>query len=198
MGKAWDAVFMLPRAIGWVGKQAELNASLVHLGEGWQLIPQAITKWCTEPKGTGCPDSIPFHLQHHHLTSAVRTSLWGQQGTQLLLYDGRCPGMTLGCPTRNEAKNYKKAKTKTRGIKNCAQPHPHHLCPHQIAGLRVTEVQHHLHQCHQGLIDLVIPGIHTTADNTTKSPKAIWKSTCQFSRMRTWKMLSPTKVGTGI
>ena len=49
--------------------------------------------------------------------------------------------------------------------------HPFHL--HWITGLRVTEVQYQLpHWCHQSLIDLEAPGIHTVA-NTTGSLEAI-------------------------
>ena len=44
LGEAQDATFMLSGAISWVGKQAQLNANPVSLGEGWQLIAQAITK----------------------------------------------------------------------------------------------------------------------------------------------------------
>ena len=43
-GKAQDAMFMLSRTIGWVSKQAQLKANPLSLGEGWQLIVQAITK----------------------------------------------------------------------------------------------------------------------------------------------------------
>ena len=50
---------MLSGAIGWVGKQVQLNASPVSLGEGWQLITQAITEQQTEPRGPRHPRSIP-------------------------------------------------------------------------------------------------------------------------------------------
>ena len=58
LDNVWDAVFMLSGAIGWVGKQAQLNANLISLGEGWQLITQAITKWCIKPRGPRHPHSI--------------------------------------------------------------------------------------------------------------------------------------------
>ena len=48
--------------------------------------------------------------------------------------------MTQGCCTRNEAKHYKKARIEARGNDNYGPPHPHCLHPHQIMGLRVTEV----------------------------------------------------------
>ena len=35
LGEVQDAAFMLSGAISWVGKQAELSANLVSLGEGW-------------------------------------------------------------------------------------------------------------------------------------------------------------------
>ena len=82
--------------------------------------------------------------------------------------------MTLGHCTKNEAKHHRKAKTEAGGNKSYGQPHPHHLCPHWIMGLRVTEVWHQLlHQCHQGLIDLEVPGIQTMADDATGDPEAI-------------------------
>ena len=53
-------------------------------------------------------------------------------------------------------------------------PQPHCLHPHWIKGLQVTEVQCQLpHQCHQGLIDLDVPGMQTMADDTRGSPEAI-------------------------
>ena len=60
LGKAWDAMFMLSGAISWVGKQAQLNANLVSLGEGWWLITQAITERHIKPRGPGHPHSIPL------------------------------------------------------------------------------------------------------------------------------------------
>ena len=68
----------------------------------------------------------------------------------------------------------KKARTKAKGNENYWQTHPCCLCPHQIMSLRVTKVQGQLlHQCHQGLIDLEVPGIHTTANEAAGSPEAI-------------------------
>ena len=59
LGEAWNTTFMLSGAISWVGKQAQLSANLVSLGEGWQLIAQAITKGCIKPRGSGHPCLIP-------------------------------------------------------------------------------------------------------------------------------------------
>ena len=44
LGEVQDAMFMLSGAISWVGKQAQLNANPVSLGEGWWLITQTITE----------------------------------------------------------------------------------------------------------------------------------------------------------
>ena len=41
------------------GKQALLSANSISLGEGQQLISQAITKKCIKPRGPGHPHSIP-------------------------------------------------------------------------------------------------------------------------------------------
>ena len=58
LGKVWDATFTLSGAICWVGKQAQLNANPVSLGEGQWLIAQAITKWCIKPRWPRHPHSI--------------------------------------------------------------------------------------------------------------------------------------------
>ena len=60
------------------------------------------------------------------------------------------------------------------GVTSYGQPHPCLLCPHKIVDSIVTEVQHQLpHQCHQGAIDLEVPGIHTMADGPAESLGAI-------------------------
>ena len=59
LGEVCDVMFMLSGAMSWVGKQAQLNASGLILWEDWQLIAQAITKWCAEARGLGCPHSHP-------------------------------------------------------------------------------------------------------------------------------------------
>ena len=59
LGKAWDAAFTLSGAISWVGKQGQLSTKPVCLGDGWQLITQAITEGHIKPRGPGCPHSIP-------------------------------------------------------------------------------------------------------------------------------------------
>ena len=194
LGKTWDTMFTLSGAIYWVGKHAQLNANLVSLGEDWQLITQGVTKWCNKPRGPGHPCSIPpasapfnFHNQNQFP--------WAVRPSTPVEWRGD-PSVTLGHHTRTEAKHYR--KTEAKGDENYGQTHPCCLCCHQIVGFRVIEVQHQLlHQCHQGLIDLEVPGVHTEANDTTGSLEATWKSTCQSSSMRTWKTLSPTKVGVG-
>ena len=59
LGEVQDAMFTLSGAISWVGKQAQLNANPVSLGEGWWLITQTITEWHIEPRGPEHPCSIP-------------------------------------------------------------------------------------------------------------------------------------------
>ena len=60
------------------------------------------------------------------------------------------------------------------GEKRYGQPHSHQLHPCQIVDSKVTKVQHQLpHQCHQGLRDWEVPGIHTMADGPAENPKAI-------------------------
>ena len=59
LGEAWDAVFSLSGAISWIGKQAQLSTKPVSLGDGQQLIAQAITEGHIKPRGPGHPCSIP-------------------------------------------------------------------------------------------------------------------------------------------
>ena len=82
--------------------------------------------------------------------------------------------MAPGWCTKNEARHCSEAKIKARGNESYGQPNPHHLCPHQIMGSRVTEVWYQLLcWCHQGLIDLEVPGICTMANDTAGSLEAI-------------------------
>ena len=123
LGKARIASSTLSGAICWVGKQALLSANLVSLGEGWQLIAQAITEKHIEPRGPGHPFPIPpastpfnFNNKGHSPQVAGPSApieLWG------------CPSRTLGHHTRNEAECCR--KTEAKGNKNYGQPCPHHL-----------------------------------------------------------------------
>ena len=62
LGEVRDTVFILSEIIAWVGKQVQLNTKPVSLGEGRQLIIQAIMKGNIEPRGSGHPCSIPSAL----------------------------------------------------------------------------------------------------------------------------------------
>ena len=183
--------------VGWFGKQAHLNTNPVTLGEGWQLITQAITEWCIEPRRPSHPHSIqPASLPFNFCTQdqSPQTAKHKMQ-----LNDGKQLGLTQGCGTRNKTMHYKKARTKARGNETSGPPHPHCPHPHQIMGLRVTKFQCRLPpQCQWGPIALEVQVIHTMADNAAGSPEVTWRSTCQSSKMRTWKMPSPTKDCTGI
>ena len=59
LGEAWDTIFTLSGAISWVGKQAQLSAKPSSLGDGQQMIAQAITEGHIEPRGPSHPHSIP-------------------------------------------------------------------------------------------------------------------------------------------
>ena len=72
LGKAWDAMFTLSKAISCVGKQVQLNTNVKSLRECWQLFAQAITKWCVEARGPGCP--------HSHLPALPPFSFHNQDG----------------------------------------------------------------------------------------------------------------------
>ena len=75
MGEVWDTMFTLSGTISWVGKQAQLSAKPVSLGDCWQLIVQAITGGPIELREPGHPHSIspastPFNFCNQDL------SLW--------------------------------------------------------------------------------------------------------------------------
>ena len=59
LGEAQDAAFMLSGTISWVGKWAQFSAKPASMGDGWQLITQAITEGHIKPRGPGHPCSIP-------------------------------------------------------------------------------------------------------------------------------------------
>ena len=72
LGEARDATFTLSGIIAHVGKQTQLNAKPVILGEGRWLITQDITEGHSEPRGPDCPCSIPptlmpFSFQNQEL-----------------------------------------------------------------------------------------------------------------------------------
>ena len=92
LGEAWDAAFTLTGAINWDGKQAHLNANPVSLGEGKQLITQAITIWYIKPRGPGHPRSIlatpsPFNF------CTQDQSPWTAKH-KMQLNDRKLPGVT--------------------------------------------------------------------------------------------------------
>ena len=59
LGEAHNAMFTLSDTTGCVGKQAQLSTKAVSLGDGQQLITQAITRGHIEPREPSCPNSIP-------------------------------------------------------------------------------------------------------------------------------------------
>ena len=151
LGKAWDTTFTLSGAISWVGKQAQLNANPVSLGEGWQLIAQAITEWCIKPRGPRHPCSIP---------PASPLFSFCNQGE--FPWGVRVPTATewLEVPGHNHQASY----CDWAWALQCSWEHshrqwdlwaspPHHH--HWILGLIVTKAQCQLlHQCHLDLIGL--------------------------------------------
>ena len=135
---------------------------------------------------------IPFHLHQHHSTFIINTLLHDHQSSQQPLDDGVCWHLATEQNTRSEVGCHSKAKIKARGNESNRWPHPSHLSSCQIMDLKVTEVQ-----CHQCLRDREVLGIHIVADGPAGNPEAIWKSTCQSSRMRMLRTPSHTKVGAG-
>ena len=181
LGEVWDATFTLSGAISWVGKQAQLSAKPVSLGNIWRLIAQAIIEGHIVPKELCHP--FPPHLHQHHPISIIKTCLHDQPTSQQQLDDGRCPGLALDQYFRSKVRCHSKAGTETRDNENYGRLHPSHLCSHQIMNLKVTEVQHQLlHQWHQCLRDWKVLGIHAMADSPIGNPKAIWRYICWSSK----------------
>ena len=81
LGESQNAMFTLLGGISWVGKQAQLNTNELSLWEGWQLIVQAITEWCIEGRGPGCPIHICLH--YHHLGFAIRMGPHRKRGSRM-------------------------------------------------------------------------------------------------------------------
>ena len=161
---------------------------------GW--LPKPSPKDTSNQKGL--VTLIPFCPCQHCWIFVKKTHLHDQQTSQYLLNNGRYPDLATDQYTRSKVGYHSEAEIKTRGNEIYGWPHPSHLCPCQIMDLKVTEVHHQLpHQCHQCLRDWEILGIHAMANSPTGNPEAIWRSTCQSSKMRTLRTLSHTKVGTG-
>ena len=141
---------------------------------------------------------IPSHLLQHHSISVIKPCLHNQQTSQWLLNDGRCPNLMLTQYIRSKAGHHSEAGTEARDNKSYAWSHLSHLPSHQIMDSKVTEVQHQLpHQWHQCLRDWEVLGVHTMADSPVGNLEAMWRSTCQSTRVRTQRMTSHTKAGAG-
>ena len=166
-------MFTLSGTISWVGKQAQLSAKPVSLGDGQLLIAHAITEGHIEPRGPGHPHSIPsastpfnFHNQDF--------SFHDQQTSHQLLNDGRCPDLAFSQYIRSEVRHHSKARIEAGGNESYGWLNPSHLHSHQIMDSKVKEVQHQLlHQWHQCLRDWKVLGIHAVADGPTGNLEAI-------------------------
>ena len=77
LGEVWDAVFMLSGTISLVSKPAQLNAKPASLGDGQQLITQAIIEGHIKPRGPII--LIQFHRLQHHLIFVTKIYLHGLQ-----------------------------------------------------------------------------------------------------------------------
>ena len=102
-----DITFTLSGVIAWVGKQVQLSTKPVNLGNGRQLITEAITEGHIEPKEPGHPCSVPpaltlfsFHDQDSSPCSAS-SDCWMMGGT-LVWPSGRTAGMKLSATARLE------------------------------------------------------------------------------------------------
>ena len=104
LGEARDAAFTLCEVIIWVGKQSQLETKPVSLGDGWQLIAQAITEGHIEHSGPGYPCSTtPVSTSFNFcnptcLHDALIFSQW--------LNNWRCLSLPLGKYHRSEADHH--------------------------------------------------------------------------------------------
>ena len=194
LGKARDTTFTLSRISAWVGKQAQFSAKSVSLGDGRQLIVQAIAEGHIKPRGPGHPHSIPpvstpFNFHNQDMLP---------QSVNFLVSTKQWEVPWLRQDSRSEALHHSKARTEARDDRSYGWLHPSHLHFHQIMDLRVTWAQCQLHhQCHQCLRGWEDQGIHALADAPTRNQEAIWRSTCQSLRMRTRRMPLHIRVGIG-
>ena len=197
LGVVQDAMFILLGAIGWVDKQAHLNANPVSLGEGWWLITQAITKWYIKSRGPGHPQSIqpvslPFNFGNKDQSPQTAKHKNAAEQWEVTRCDSRPSYQEWGHAWQKGWDWGQRQQDQWTTPPTLPLPSPDHRFESDSSSVSTFP------QCHWGSINLEVPGIHTTANDTTGNPEVIWKSTCQSSKIRTWKMLSPTKVDTGI
>ena len=169
---------MLSGVIAWVGKQGQLSAKPVSLGEGWQLIAQAITEGDIEPRGLGA--LVLSHQHQCHSISIIKTCPHDQPTSWWLLNDRGCPGLTLRQDSRSETGYWSKIGTEARDNKSNGWLCFSHPCLHQTMDSRVIgapcQLHHQSHQCLRGQED---QGVCAMADNPTGNQEAMWRSTCQ-------------------
>ena len=111
LGKAWETMFILSGDTSWIGKQAQLKANPVCLGEGWWLMTQIITEQCIEPRRPRHPHSIP---------PASEPFIFHNQGESLK----GCLGITIGHCTMIKAEHYSAARNTAIGNEIYGPPYP--------------------------------------------------------------------------
>ena len=141
-------MFMLSGAISWVGKQAQLSANPVSLGEGWWLITQAITRrmhqpmraWTSSLHST-CINTIQLQQSRPvSMTSKPPNSCCMMGGAQMWPQDS-VPRMRSGTTVR--------LTLRPGAMRVAGNPTSISFPPCQIMDLRVIKVQCQLlHQCH--------------------------------------------------
>ena len=180
-----DATFMLTGAGTWVGKPAYLAAEHLAIQEGWWEIAQAITKHQIKVRG-------PRHPQMNLSTpQPFRCDWWRDSPQKETPGDANSYHELLPCwPLRGQSHN-----------RHGRDGRSYHLSPHccpQIMGLKAIEVWCLWpHQCHHCQTDQKAPGISTEVDDMGKL-ELTWKLIYPSLKMRTPRMLWPTKVGCGI
>ena len=196
LGEVWDIMFMLLGATSWVGKQAKLITNPVSMGEGRQLMAQAITKGCIKPRGPGCLHSIMPALTPFNFSNQDPSSATSKLPTAVAWWEVPRHGPRPVYPEWGWASQWDLDWGQGQWEVWAAPPpsplpsSDHGFESDQSTALTSSSVSSRLK-------DQEVPCVHAVADGPTGNPVAIWKSTCQCSRIRTQKTPSHTKVGVG-
>ena len=196
LGEAWDIMF--PLSGGSVGLASMLSLMLMHYtcGEGWQLITQAMTKWCAQARRPGHP--------HSCLSASLLFRFCSYDGPP---WEERLQSADepMEEPRHIHWALHHDWDWESQHSQDCGQrwwdplvapiptPSPSLECGFKSDRSSVSSSS--LVSLHSNRFGT--SGIHTMAE-ATGSPEAIWRLICQSSRMRTRKMPSLIKVGIGI
>ena len=177
-----NAAFMLTGAGTWVGKPAYLTTDPLTIKEGCWEIAQAITKCQIKARDPGCPHVNPLTPQ------PFRFNQQGDSPWKDTPRDVNSDHQLLPCqPPRGRNHNW--------GRRDLGLPPLQSQCHPQITGLKVIGVQPP--PCCHCQTGQKAPGIPGKVDNVGRL-ESTWKVIYPSLKMRTQRMLWPTRVGGGI